>query len=485
MEDAPPVFVHVVHHHVEPAELHRRTRRQSRTQQDIVVAMEGGRLPAEPMHGLGGPDIVGAVGGFAQFRGEPGDAFHLVLAGGPPGGRVARQVHHRVDPHQGEEGRHHRFAIDVGVGLFHVVPEIRDQGCGFAQHPEGVRMDRRAIRGAGGEGYAQPARIGADLVQERPSRRGRAVGITGAGAARRIEDGGAVAHAQGDGVLGGKPPAPFAEIRRHGVAPAGRLEADQSAAGGGCTDRAETVRGVRRRQHARADRRGRAAARAARNARLVPGVPGRAVQSGLAGETEAEFAGVGPPEDHHAGPFEPLDVLAVFRRNDVFEESRTPRGRTPGQRGAKVLQQIGYAPERPVGETVGDGRAALVVEAVGDRVDGPVPRLDPLDRGLQDLLRRDLATCDEPGQSERIVLFVVGEGGHRAPLFDSVLELPFRQSAPARMIYGGERLRGPEFRHLGVPREAAGPSPPRTDGTRATAVATRSNRGRHPGSDGA
>ena len=84
---------------------------------------------------LGGPDIVSAAGGFAQLRGEPGDALDLVLVGGPAGGRVTREVHHRVDPHHGEEGRHHLFAVDGGIGLHHVVSKVRGQGCGFLQHP--------------------------------------------------------------------------------------------------------------------------------------------------------------------------------------------------------------------------------------------------------------------------------------------------------------------------------------------------------------
>ena len=289
--------------------------------------MEGGHLPAEAMHGLRRPDVVGAARGFAQFRRQPRDPFDLVFTGGPAGARVARQVDHRVDPHQGKEGRHDRFAVDGGIGLFDVVSEVRGQGRGFPKDAQGLRLDRGAVRGPGGKGDAQPARIGTDLVEVGASRRRRAVGVAGPGAARRVQEGGAVAHAQGDRVLGGEPAAPLAEIGRHGVAPAGRLEADESAAGGRGPDRAETVRGVRRGQHPRADRGGRATARAAGDACVVPGVLGRAVQARLAGEAQTELAGVGPPEDDHAGPLQPLDVLAVLRRHDVFEEPAPPRGR--------------------------------------------------------------------------------------------------------------------------------------------------------------
>ena len=287
---------------------------------------------------------------------------------------------------------------------------------GFPKDAQGLRLDRGAVRGPGGEGDAQPARIGTDLVEEWASRRRRAVGIAGPGAARRVQDRGAVAHAQGDRVLGGKPAAPLAEIGRHGVAAAGRLEADESAAGGRGPDRAEAVRGVRRGQHARSDRGGRAAARSAGDAGRVPGVLRRPVQLRLAGEAEPQLAGVGPPEDDHAGPLQPLDVLAVLGRHDVFEEPAPSRGRAAREGGAEVLEEIRHALERTVWEAVRDSPAAQVVEPVGDCVDDPVARIDPSDGGLQNFLRGGLTPRDQSGQSERVVLFVVREGGHPVSL---------------------------------------------------------------------
>ena len=114
--------------------------------------------------------------------------------------------------------------------------------------------------------------------------------------------------------------------------------------------------------------------------------------------------------------FKPLDQFAVFRRHDVFEELRAPGGRAAGKGSAEVLQEIGHALERPVRQAVGDGLTAMIVELVGDRVDGIVARADPLDRGFQQFLRSGFAAGYQRGQSERIMVFVVRESGHRIPL---------------------------------------------------------------------
>src|SRR6266849_10438245 len=49
-EDAAPVLVHVLQHHVDPAEL-RRQRPEPRRQQDVVALVEGSHLPSELVGG--------------------------------------------------------------------------------------------------------------------------------------------------------------------------------------------------------------------------------------------------------------------------------------------------------------------------------------------------------------------------------------------------------------------------------------------------
>ena len=160
------------------------------------------------------------------------------------------------------------------------------------------------------------------------------------------------------------------------------------------------------------------------------------MQLRLAGEAQAELAGVGPAEDHHAGAFQPLDELAVFRRHDVFEELAAPRRRAAGEGGAEVLQQIGHAGERPLGEAAGDGLAAMVVELVGDRVDGTVARVDPFDRSLQQFLRSSFAPCNQRGQSDRIMLFIVRKGGHLVSPFGAASRTPGGPGRPPRPTLG-------------------------------------------------
>ena len=82
------------------------------------------------------------------------------------------------------------------------------------------------------------------------------------------------------------------------------------------------------------------------------------------------------------------------------------------------------------------GPAAIVVEPVGDRVDGPVARFDPLDRGFQKRLRRGLAARDQRGQPDRIVVLVVREASHsdprllRCPALGGTGDLPYPRPVP-------------------------------------------------------
>ena len=136
------------------------------------------------------------------------------------------------------------------------------------------------------------------------------------------------------------------------------------------------------------------------------------VEQRLAGEAQAQLARVGAPEDHHAGAFQALDVLAVLGRHDILEEPAAPCGRAAGEGGAEVLQQVRHALERSTGQSGGDRPAAVVVELVRDRVDRPVARIDPLDGRFQERLRGGLAACHQLREADRVVVLVFFEACH-------------------------------------------------------------------------
>src|SRR5439155_3558275 len=203
---------------------------------------------------------------------------------------------------------------------------------------------------------------------------------------------------------------------REGVAAPRRLETDEAAARCGRADRAEAVGGVRHREHARADRGRGPAARARRDARRVPRVARGTVEARLAGEREAELAGVGASEDDEPRTPQALDVLAVGgggRR--VGEELRAARHPDARDGSREVLHEVGHTAERAIGQAVGDRLAPVVVELHHHRIDRGVPGLDPLDRGLEELSRLDLATAHEVGELQRVVLLVVSECAHLVP----------------------------------------------------------------------
>ena len=207
-------------------------------------------------------------------------------------------------------------------------------------------------------------------------------------------------------MLGREAAEPLAREGREGVAAPRRLEPDEAAARRGRADRAEAVGGVGDREHARADRGRGPAARARRDAREIPRVPRRTVEARLAGEREAELAGVGASEDDEPRAPQAPDVLAVGgggRR--VREELRAARHPDAGDGGRQVLHEVGQA--------LGDRLAPVVVELHHHRIDRGVPGLDALDRGLEELSRLDLATAHEVGEPQRVVLLVVSECAHR------------------------------------------------------------------------
>ena len=212
--------------------------------------------------------------------------------------------------------------------------------------------------------------------------------------------GGRVAQRQAHRVLGGDAAQALARVRRHGIASPRGLEPDDAAARRGGPDRSEPVAGVRDRQHARAHRGGRAPARSAGDPRQIPGILRRAIELRLAGERQPDLAGIGAAEDDEAGALEPHDVLAVHGgRRRVGEEARAARHLHTRERCREVLQEEGHAPERPLGQAVGDGLAPVVIQAHHHRVHRGVACLHALDGRLEQVAGRDLAPPHEIGQT--------------------------------------------------------------------------------------
>src|SRR5262249_21544770 len=294
-----------------------------------------------------------------------------------------------------------------------VMPEVGAELRRLGQRPQRLGLDLGAVGRGAREGDPQPARIGADLLGQRPRQRRRDVRITQPGARRGVEQRRRVAHGERHCVLGGRPAEAFAEVRRLRVPAACGLETDQPAARRRRSNAAEAIGRVRHRQHARADRRGRATAAAAGDARRIPRIPRGTVQLGLAGERQSELARVRAPEDHEPGALEPAHVLAVRRRRRRIGVVTAPaRHRHAGDRGREVLHQIRHAAEGTVGQAGRDGLAAKVIELHRHRVDHRVARFDARDGRFQQLLRGHLAPRDQGRQAQRVVALILAESAH-------------------------------------------------------------------------
>jgi hypothetical protein len=138
------------------------------------------------------------------------------------------------------------------------------------------------------------------------------------------------------------------------------------------------------------------------------------MQLRFAGEREPKLAGVGSPKDDEPGALEPFHMLAVSRGwRSIRKESRAPRHAHAGNRRREILHEEGHASERSVGKPVGDCFPAVVVELHGHGVDRRIARLDALDRGIEEFVRRNLPAPNQIGKSQRVVLFVLGESAHR------------------------------------------------------------------------
>ena len=226
---------------------------------------------------------------------------------------------------------------------------------------------------------AQPSRIGAHLLGERPARRRSRVGVAGLVAGKHVEQGGRVAHRPRHHALVSEAGEGLAEVGAEGDAGARRLQADDAALARRDADRPAAVVRMRGRHQAGSDRRRRAAARATRRAARVPGVARRAVGVGLGRRQRAELGRVRLAEEDEARGAEPRGRVGVVRRHEAeaLEQAGAHVVGVVGRVGEQVLQEERHAAKGPAWQVRRRRLGArLLEERDDDRVQLRVDRLD-------------------------------------------------------------------------------------------------------------
>jgi hypothetical protein len=104
--------------------------------------------------------------------------------------------------------------------------------------------------------------------------------------------------------------------------------------------------------------------------------------------------------------------LGVGRSGGMGEEARARRERHPGLGAAQVLEQEWHAGQRGVPIVRRRRSPGLIVDLGDHGVEGRVQRLDPEDRRLEHLLGRDLASQDQRGKAEPVIVLVVLKSAH-------------------------------------------------------------------------
>ena len=246
----------------------------------------------------------------------------------------------------------------------------------------------------GAERDPQLARRRRDLLQERPRRRRRPIGIARRRPAGRIEEGGGIAHAPAHHMAAGETAPAFAHIGAGRVPCARRLEPDDAAIGRGNTDRAAAIGAVRHRHHARRDGRRGAAAGAARTVLQVPGIARRAVDHRLRRRVQTELRRVGAPEDYQPGALVTLDDGKIMVGDEAVIEMRPVPHPCSGVPGVDILQQERHARQRALRQSRLQSLPRLIVHLVHDGIQPGIQRLDPPDRSFQHFRRRNLLLGD-------------------------------------------------------------------------------------------
>ena len=247
----------------------------------------------------------------------------------------------------------------------------------------------------------------------------------------------------------------FTEIRPERITSAGRLEAEQPAAGRRNPDRASPITGVCRRDHASRDRSSRPATGPAGNPAGVPGIQSRAVQHRLCREVEPQLQRVRTAQNHQAGSFESSYDLGVVFGHMLGPETATRRRWLSGVVGAQVLEEKGHSCEWAVDHAAGHLAAGALVGTMNQRSQ-LVEVLDAIDGCLQHRDRVGGTLADRGSQTDRIQAGIVVDHGcvrcmiSRNPPHDRRRRIPIapRWSVPPAATVA----RGPAGAHRSIDR---------------------------------
>ena len=269
------------------------------------------------------------------------------------------------------------------------------------------RLQRRERRDAD----PQPAGLPRGGPRERLDRRRRPRGVAGFGAGEDVEQQRRLAHGAREDAVLQEEALPGVGCRRD--PPAGGLQADEAAAGGGDPQRTAAIVAVGDRDHAGRHGRGRPAGRPARRALEVPRVAGRATAPWLGDRQDPPLGQRRRPDDDEARLAQPADHAVVVLCDRVAREVGAA-GQAQAADRAVVLDRDRHAGERArVTRPYRRSRRqrAFAVD-VDERVDERLQFVDAAQRSLDELNRRQLAAADERGEVHRRALHEVGVPRH-------------------------------------------------------------------------
>ena len=131
-------------------------------------------------------------------------------------------------------------------------------------------------------------------------------------------------------------------------------------------------------------------------------VPDRTSKDGLGGGIEAELGSARRGDDDQSGPAVAGDQLRVGGGDALGEQARPVGVHHAGHRLLQILDDKGHARERARRQPGGHVIEGLFGARLGDGVDLSRPLCHHIDRGLDDLPSRQLASANGVGDRHRI-----------------------------------------------------------------------------------
>ena len=307
-----------------------------------------------------------------------------------------------------------RSPSTLGNAGLDVVAERLQQRRRGARAGGALGVDVAAVRVVVEQPDAQPARVGAQLVDVRTGGRRGDHGVADARSADGVEQPGGVAHG-----------ARRRTARRSGSTRRAPARARSAPATASARPGRSTTPGCGSNRHRRW--RGRSAPGRRPPRRPIRHSTRRACATRSHGLCEAPHASgsvvgtlpnsglfVRPAVTNPAARNRPTSVVSA---SDGASSSASAlvavADRLPGVGRPQVLEQERDTAERPVGQVAGGHRAGVVEPADDDGVELRIERLDPLDRRVEQLRRADLTGGDQLGLGGGVEpAGVVGDGAH-------------------------------------------------------------------------